>query len=524
MKILAAVYFFLMAGVFPLFFLHGYNTMATDKFYFFLGAGVLLVLITLFGVFFGLGNLVVAVSRTKGKMKFLLSKVDKNLSMTDLFVFFYGFIVCLSYLSSDFKQENYYGSALWGSQGWYMGFVTQILLVLVYFIISRFFVYPRFAVGVFLGASSIVFLLGILNRFNYYPIFMEGADRGFISTMGNINWYCGYYAVVFPLGFALYLWVRKRWLRILLGGYLLLGFATGITQGSDSGLLVLGVLFVAGFWICCRRYALMQRFLETGILLCLACRIVRIFRLLFPERFNYDTDLIYMLTYRNLALPILFVLVVLYLMVCFLKRRGKSLPIIWRALRYIGVAVTVLVVLGYVALIFLNTKHPLSVPGLNGNPGFTFNGEYLNGRGASWRAGIGMFLSFPLWQRLVGIGPDCFAAYAYMNYDGIWEIVEQFGDLILTNAHNEWITMLVNVGLWGLIAYAGAFITGIYRSLRKVGKRVEDKSGEREKRLLCLACGLSLLCYTVHNVVSFQQIISTPTVFLVMGIAESIQR
>lgn len=130
-----------------------------------------------------------------------------------------------------------------------------------------------------------------------------------------------------------------------------------------------------------------------------------------------------------------------------------------------------------------------------------------------------MFLSFPLWNRLVGVGPDCFAAYAYQSYEGVWMLYEQFGNLLLTNAHNEWITLLVNTGLWGCISYGAAFVTLIGRSFRQA---VQNSGAE--KTPLLLACGLSVLCYTVHNMVSFQQIISTPLVFLVMGMAEGMLR
>lgn len=90
---------------------------------------------------------------------------------------------------------------------------------------------------------------------------------------------------------------------------------------------------------------------------------------------------------------------------------------------------------------------------------------------------------------------------------------------MLTNAHNEWITVLVNTGLWGCISYGAAFLTSMGRSLRQ-----SVKSPVESRNPLLFACGLSVLCYTIHNMVSFQQIISTPLVFLVMGMAEGMLR
>lgn len=89
-------------------------------------------------------------------------------------------------------------------------------------------------------------------------------------------------------------------------------------------------------------------------------------------------------------------------------------------------------------------------------------------------------------------------------------VQENFGKLTLTNAHCEWLNVLVNCGLFGLITYAGMMLSAMIRFLKA-----------RDVCPLAAACGFAVLAYIVHNMVSFQQTMSAVTVFLFMGMGEA---
>ena len=93
------------------------------------------------------------------------------------------------------------------------------------------------------------------------------------------------------------------------------------------------------------------------------------------------------------------------------------------------------------------------------------------------------------------------------------KMVDRFGDLRLTNAHNEWITVLVNTGMLGLFCYAGTFLTAFIRF-----------AGRASKEPLLYVCAVAVLTYTAHNMVSFQQVLHTPYLFIVLGIGEGLLR
>lgn len=497
LQILTFLYFILMAAVFPLYTREGYLHIGTVKYHFFRYTGILLAFIFLL-------SLIYAAYVTPKNWSF---------SVTDWLVTAYGLVVLLSFLESPFREENMYGNALWGSNGWYMGFVTQMLFVLIYFMISRFFCREKLMVIIFLMSSAVVFFLGICNRFGIYPISMEGAEPGFISTLGNINWYCGYCVVIFPFGYMLYLNAQERRKKILLGGYLVLGFATCCTQGSDSGFLALFVLFLCGVWVGFVENKKVLNFLETIIIFGVATQLIHFVRILVPKAINYDNDMIRLFTNTNLTLWMTLITILFYIVVFFVDKAGVKAVSVWKILRGFIFAISVLAFVAYIMLVYINTKYPLQTPSLNGHPLFTYNSEFFNGRGISWKAGLSMFMELSFWNRLVGIGPDCFASYAYLRYTYIWEVDEIFGNLVLTNAHNEAITLLVNLGIWGCAAFFGAMISLIKRAFY-YGKY----------HFVLYSCAACVVGYLVNSMVSFSQIINTTTLFIILGITEGLLR
>lgn len=145
--------------------------------------------------------------------------------------------------------------------------------------------------------------------------------------------------------------------------------------------------------------------------------------------------------------------------------------------------------------------------------GAIFRDDWGNSRGAAWNCGIGAYRSMDTVHRIVGIGPDCFADYVYEISELAERLVDQFGNERLTNAHNEWLTVLVNTGWLGLFCYTGIFITIWIRCIKRA-----------KGQLLLYVCVVSILAYTVHNMVSFQQILSTPYIFMVLGMGEGLLR
>ena len=448
----------------------------------------------------------------------------QSLTGTELFAVCYIAALCISYLLTDYPEF-----AKMGADGWNMGFWPQILFLFFFLLLERTLTtgMAKAGIGMMLSASTVVFLLGLLNRYGVNPLHMESSGPGFISTIGNINWYCGYWSVLFPVCCGIFLF-RENVLPVFSGIAVVIGFATGISQGSDSGLLVLAAMTLILSCFAGKEREGLRHFIELLLLFCVSLTGLFALQHLFPERNKYQTAGYLFLTEKPWGLIFGVLLLCLYFFLfirknncangwtktvenhCDNKLTGTAdRGIVWtyRAWQILtGLSAAALVL--YIGLLTFNTTHPGVIPALDGNALFTFNTSWGSSRGATWSIGIHTFLTQNFGHRLFGVGPGSMAAYLYQSDNStlLAEVRATFGDKRLTNAHGEWITVLVNTGLMGLLSFAAMIISAVGTLF------------SRKQKTLAKACGLAVLCYTLHNIFSFEQMMNISQMYLVMGI------
>lgn len=496
-------YFLVMMLIYPFYLKNGYQEIGNVKYFFFRNVSLVTVSVML------CVTVVILLLRRK---KLSIAAFYKRLSCTDWFVYGYLVFTLFSYVCTSYRTE-----AFLGAKGWYMGLISQLLFVCIYFLFSRFFKWDKKMLYAMLLGSALVFWLGILNRYSVYPIKFDGQmdERMtiFISTLGNINWFCGYWAIFCAIGMAFY-WISKSgWQRAAAGIYMITVFWCGAIQGSSSAFLALAGIFLFLFCLSFQENRAMYRFLEMVILFMASCQAARVLRYVPGFRVNYENALGLLLTDTNLTLYLGGVAGLIYLLFHYLTRQ-KKIPVV----RYGKVRGAVLLLLavsgiGFILVLWCNTVLPEGVFGLSEVPFLVFNESWANSRGAIWTDGVLAYRSMTPFQKLIGVGPDCFAAYLYTVPELSERVYAQFGSSRLTNAHNEWLTILVNQGVLGLICYIGIFVSAFVGFVKRA----------RIQPVLYL-CAAAVLAYTVHNMVSFQQVLNAPFVFIVLGVGEGIRR
>lgn len=494
-------YFLVMMLVYPLYIKNGYQEIGDVKYFFFRKISLITVFMML------CVTICVFVLRRK---KFSVMAFYKGLSATDWFVYGYLFLILLSYVCTPFRDE-----AFLGAEGWYMGLVSQLLFIGIYFLFSRYFRWNDNMLYAMLLGSGIVFWLGILNRYSVCPFGLGGSKQMaiFISTLGNINWFCGYWSVFSSAGIVFY-WISKSgWQRAAAGFYVITGFMIGVLQGSSSAYPVLAGVFLFLFILSFQENSGMYRFLELCVLFLVSCQLARMLRYVPGLTVNYESTPGAVLTDTGLTWYLGITAGAFYLIFRFLTKRGRIQIVRWKKIR--GAAVIFLLVLAacFVALLIVNTCKPEGLPGLAEVPLFVFNDTWANYRGATWTDGVLAYRSMTPFHKLIGIGPDCFAGYLYTVPELADRVYAQFGSSRLTNAHNEWLTVLVNQGILGLICYAGIFVSAFLNFMKKA-----------HIRPVLYLCAAAVLAYTIHNMVSFQQVLNAPFVFIILGIGEGIRR
>lgn len=533
-SLFVTAYLLLIFCVYPFYMKDGYVDIGEGKYEFFLycSLGVLLILAVLMLLFF----VQITGKHLRNKQMLFMDWEKVSLSFTDVFVCLYLAVVSSSAVFSDFRQE-----AIWGVKGWHIGLVLWAVLCGLYFFISRLWQKEGRVWIVAAVASAVVFLLGILDSFSFYLIPLSIREAGFISTLGNINWFCGYLSVVAPVGICFWLFrecpsdnKKLKYVNlqaVCFGIYTVLAFMAGLCQGSNSVFLWFGGLFFVLLWIAVSKEKWLRDWFLLVFLWGLSAQLIRLMRMIFPKKYNYDlNNLCGFFTETNISLWIAGIALLCYWgMVwrkCALVRKGNN----WEdtrdfdalqqpvtegknvnKIRKVLLAVPVTAVLLWVTLSAVNTWTSLS--GFLDAGIFLWNESWGNGRGAAIKAAVSMFREMSLAQKLIGVGPDCFANYAYSMEEVAMDLRQYFGTSRLTNAHCEIATSLVNLGILGTLCYLGIFLSFIVRCFKR-----------GEKEALFYMPAVCIICYLCHNLVSFAQVLNLPFVILIMAMGEGMLR
>lgn len=490
-------YLLLIFGVYPFYMKQGYVDIGKAKYQFFIYSSLAAVgIFALIGMILAVQNLYCRLKR----QEFWL--IDwSRVSVTDLFVMMYAAEVFISYSLSDYREE-----ALWGTDGWYIGLVLLLTLCALYFFISRLWDDTKVVWYTGIAASGIVFLLGILDRFSIYLIPLQVRQPGFISTLGNINWFSGYLSVLAPIGICLFLFQKKNSFQAFLYGcYTVIAFMAGFCQGGDSIFLFFGALFYILLWIAIKKEEWLKDYFLLLSLWGVAAQAVRVMRFFMPEAYNYDTNnLCGYATGSNFTLLAGGLAFAVY---CILRKRQGKIRLDERKQKLVRKMMAGLLLGGILIWFFiagLNTR--IGISGLEQKSVLLLNENWGNGRGAAFSSAVSSFKEMPILHKLLGVGPDCFSAYAYSLPEVAEKLRTVFGDNRLTNAHNELLTCLINQGILGVCLFLGILISFVIRCMKK-----------GEQNIIFYAFGVSVLCYFFHNMVSFQQVLNVSYLFLLMG-------
>lgn len=494
---ITTIYMVFLGVVLPLYHREGFCMIGDRKYRLFFACSVIIVPVVL---------LLILIQKS------YLKQFNK-LTITDKCVLLYGTFVLISAACSEYRNI-----AIWGFEDWHMGAISQLLFVGIYFMVSRGWIYSRRYLQALAITSAFIFLIAIGNRYAIDPLSMfSGLEywnkTHLLSTIGNINWYCGYACTVFPLGLY-YFWIQPRkenskWKIMIAALYVMSVGATLITQGSESGIVTLIViLFIIGFFSIGfpeKKYRYIQMHILIGLTIVVLGSIYRICdktQIYFAEDLKIDKILLnpIWIIYTAVALS------------SWLKYR-KNIELYETTYKkidkkkYIGI-IAISIVIGIVIIVshaYNNDFFSL----LNQASIFNLNDEWASGRGLLWKITGKAYWQLPFIKKIIGVGSDCFAPYIYSQYANQLNgfLAEWWGDAYVANAHNEWLNMLLNNGVFGFISYCGIYMTACWRN---------------SKNSKTFAIAWCIIAYCVNSSVSFQQVTSTPFIFALMGIGENI--
>uniref|UniRef100_UPI0040564D53 O-antigen ligase family protein n=1 Tax=Acetatifactor sp. TaxID=1872090 RepID=UPI0040564D53 len=408
-------------------------------------------------------------------------------SIVDRCMILYGGCALLSMLASPYRE-----TAWNGYKDWYMGALTQLLFVGIYFFVSR--EYTRVAYPIRAGEMGLllVAVIAFLQRFGVDVCNLHGpyvlADwesSHMLSTIGNINWLCGYLCVLLPWPVVGFFYSSKKEKQIAYYIVSVLALTLTLTQGSDMGILVVAACLGMGVLYGMKRPEFFRRSVLLALGMCVICPVMGYMMKLLG---TWDMLAVDGFLSGLVTKPFWWILALLFGGIYLLQRRLSEKQVRWFH-RFLLIGAIILA-LGFVFVYWC------SLP----------EGEaWGSGRGGLWHAAWMGFCEADGLRKIIGFGSDCFAEYIYSSPAiSQWiQMQDHWANSIFANAHNEWLNMLINGGVLGVVAYLGLFVSGLKRY--------------REMMLGVMV----LILYAVNSMFSFQQVMSTPYLFLVLGLCES---
>lgn len=516
-----------MLGIFPLYYQNKYYNMGDAKYLFF--KNVTLALLIVLVVLLAFDKLITPPKEWQ-RPKF---------SFLDGAVLAYTASAVLSWIFSPFRSEAWIGS-----HEWYMGLLSQLLFIGIYFAVSRFCTRRKWALWIMGASAAIVFLIAYLHRFKIDPLGLyenisDFYQVLFLGTIGQATWYSSYIAVVLPVMMGVYLIGQQPGVEnpaehntsllsrilcdgkpahILIGGLLFLGFCSAVTQNSDSIYVGLGLAFLLFLWFAMTDPGMWKRYVELCLIALSAAKFTGLLQTAFPERVPELDPLSLTVTKGAIGWLALIVAAVIYILTLCLLHNRKPNSIFsygfFRRFRTILFAI-----FGAGLLLIPVVMWLVSTGRISGESGILSSTSYLNfdnkswgnGRGQTWSYCIRIFAEYPPLMKLFGCGPDSLTFYSEAHHAA--EIQAMWGNLKLTNAHNEWLTALINYGLIGGTTYLSVFVLAIIRIFKSW----------KESPVL-LAGAAAILSYAGHNFFCYQQAVCTPLIFIVIGAAEYLCR
>lgn len=438
---------------------------------------------------------------------FIVKKINYfkaiKLKKVHYLVFIFIIMNILSCVFSPYKEYN-----LFLGLGRGEGLFNILLYSLTFLLISLFFKfdkkYFKFISLSVIFVSLIAFLeyLGF-NPFNIYKGHTGPFNMSYMTTFGNKGVLSAFYTIMITISFCSYIFLSNSKIEdfIHLLSIFLGIFIFGVIN-VDSGLVAFAVslMLVVPFILINNKYLSKAMIIGGTIVLSYALNYI-----LNPV-YRYSTKIYKLEPQFDIYSVMLFIVIILFVFAYFYIRNSNyEIKSTKKFVKRIYIIYPIVIIFGLILIYFVDFNIPLlnSIQEiLHGN----FSDELGTYRLFLWKRSIKLISDYPL----IGTGPDTFS-YRFMSV--YWKDVLLLDNKITINdtAANVYLTMLVNIGILGLISYL-SFIIKLLKDLFSY----KDKSFN-----ISLIFFFAIICFLVQDFFNLSVVIITPIFYTIMGIAIS---
>lgn len=498
-------YLVLMFTVFPLFFTNEYFNIRHDKYGLFLGLSAVLIV--------SVAGIVIYEKNAENNLpqNEIKAQSDKSRGFT---IPDYAMIAFLIFSAVSTVLSSHIQDALLGTAGRNNGLVLLAVYVGVYFVITRFLNCRDYVFAALAVASSVVFILAVLNCFYIDPLGMfahltdEQTITDFTSTIGNKNLMSSYICIMLPVLMALSVLIKNGNLRILCLAASGFGFMALMTSDSDSGILGLGIFGVIYFIWFVRSIARLKRYFLTITVMLSFGKLLRLISFVMNDNSKGMDQFQEFFVYSNLSYILIAVCAVITALLYILDRKKPDIILSKAVPVTVGIIFAVAIA-GLISVMVYFSVFDTSTELGSFETLLRFNEKWGTHRGYMWIKSMEHFANAGFIEKLFGVGPDNFY-YAFSPYFGG---LMKYGDGSTNAAHNEYINYLITIGITGTVAYLTALGSVIARAVKSA-----------KQNPMAIVCAAAVICYAVQAIVNIAQPITTPLFIVFLAMTEAFSR
>lgn len=434
----------------PLYYSDNYYNILHDKrdVYIWLSIGFVAIM-TLSGI--------IQVIRTRGN---IIKDEIKSTGLLDIVMLLFAITAVIStYLSADCT------ASFTGENAWDVGSGVILLSTAVYFAVSRCFS-KRADIWFYIYMGSFaVLMIGVIDRLGYDFLIMHDEIplqyEIFISTIGNVNFWSGYVAMLVPIFAIAPVFMKSRITRCFSYLFVLAAYFSCFITLANTTYIGIGCGMAYVVYYSLKDKNRIKNLAVNMVLFMIAGMIANLFwkKQLTPRAIDIDTISLILLEYKLYYIVGIFgVLLLLYALLA-KKEHSKA----YRIARLAWLGILVFGLGGFVTYLLCN-----------------YSLELFNYRGSIWYFSWNGFLDGSIKDQLIGVGPGLLdqvtqAQIAKADFYVVW-------NYIYNTAHNDLLEYLVTTGIVGMILKLAIYII----PFMMVSKR-EDYQNEKAAILAGLA-------------------------------------
>lgn len=420
------MYIALMFTFLPLYYSDNYYNILHDKRDVYIGFSItFLAVIALFSV--------IQIIQTRGK---IIKDEMKSICLLDIAMLLFAFVALISTCVSIDRTASFTGENAWD-----VGSGVIMLATAVYFAVSRLFS-KRADIWFYIYIGSFaVLMIGIIDRLGYDFLIMHDEIplqyEIFISTIGNVNFWSGYLAMLVPIFSFAPVFMKSRVTRCFSYLFVLAAYFSCFITLANTTYIGIGCGMIYIVYCSLKDKNRLKNLAVNMILFMLAGMAASIFwkRQITPRAIDTDTISLLLLEYKLYYVVGIFgVLLLLYTLLA--KGEQKKA---YRIARIAWIGVLVCGLGGVVAYMVCN-----------------YSLELFNYRGSIWYFAWNGFWDGSIKDKLIGVGPGRIdtvtqAQIAKADFTVVW-------DYIYNTAHNDILEYLVTTGVVGVVLRLAIYI------------------------------------------------------------------